>query len=236
MTVLSAVASAATVIGVSVPTVLFTATDDTSIQMQNAVKEAAAMIADDAGHDWSVLQATATITGNGAATAFNFPGDYKRMLKKARLWASSSPYAPYTHYADTDTWLGITVQNFTPIVGAWTILGTQINVLPVLANLATVKYRYLTNTPVLSAASAAQTTFTADTDTFPIGERLLRLAFIYRWKQDRGQDYGEAQADYADSLATHIGKDKGSNILTVGQQRIPRGGSLGIAFPYSVGS
>lgn len=238
MTALSIVQSAATVIGISVPTALFAQTDDTSIQVQNALKEAVDMVAYDSNHDWVRLTSTATITGNGVATTFNFPTDYRRMLKKARLWPSSSPYAPYTHYPDPDAWLGIIAQNFAPVVGAWTIIGSQINLIAngknPLPNGVTVKYMYMTNTPVLSAASAAQTNFLADTDTFPLGERMLRLGFIYRWKQDRGQDYGEAMEDYQASLSEHVGKDKGSKIIAVGQQRVPNGGNVDIAFPYTV--
>lgn len=233
MTVLSVAQDASTVIGVTYPTALFAATDDTSVQMQAVLKESARMIAGDCGHDWSYLKKLATITGTGSTTAWSFPSDYDRMLKKARLWPSSSPYAFLTHYPDVDTWLGMQVQAFTPILGGWTIIGSQINILPNVPNLATVKYYYISNLIVLDNASAGKVAFTADTDTFPLGERLLKLAFIYRWKQDRGQDYGEAMADYEDSLATHIGKDKGSNILVVGTQRMPSGHN--IAFPNILG-
>jgi len=235
MTVLSVVQQAAPVIGLSVPAALFSQTDDTSVQLQAAINEVAAMVAYDCGHDWVKLTATATITGDGVATAFSMPTDYRRMLKKARLWPSSSPYAPYTHYPDPDVWLGITSQNWTPVIGAWTIIGTQINILPVLGNASTVKYMYMQNTPVRSAMSAAQTQFVADTDTYLIGERLLRLAFIYRWKQDRGQDFSEALVDYQNSLAEHVGNDKGSKVITVGQSRMPNGRIGDVAFPNVLG-
>lgn len=235
MTVLSVAQLAAPVIGVAVPSALFAATDDTSVQLQGCLNETAKMIAFDT-HDWTRLKTLATITGNGVNTAFNFPADYSRMLKKVRLWPSASPYVFLTHYPDVDTWLGMQVQAFLPIVGGWTIIGTQINILPAVPNLATVKYYYLTNLIVQDMALAGKTDFTADTDTFPLGERLLKLGFIYRWKQDRGQDYGEAMEDYETALATLIGTDKGSNILVVGAQRQPGGGGgMDYAFPNKLG-
>jgi hypothetical protein len=235
MTVLSIVQQACPVIGLAVPTALFGQTDDTSVQLQGAINEVASMVAFDSGHDWVKLTATATITGDGASTAFNMPSDYRRMLKKARLWPSSSPFAPYTHYPDPDVWLGIQVQLWTPVIGAWTIIGSQINILPTLANAATVKYMYMQNTPVRSSGNAAQTQFLADNDTYLLGERLLKLAFIYHWKQNRGQDFSEALVDYQNSLAEHIGNDKGSKVLTVGQSRMPNGRIGDVAFPNVLG-
>lgn len=233
MTVLNVAQLASSVIGVTAPMVLFAADDDTSVQMQNCLNEAAAMIAYDADHDWTKFKALSTITGDGATAAWDFPADYYRMLKKARLWPSSMPGASLTHYPDTDTWLGMQVSGFTPILGGWTIIGDQLNILPAIPDAATVKYYYLTANIVRDGAGAGKPTFTADDDTFPLGERLLKLAFIYRWKQDRGQDYGEAMEDYQTSLASHVGKDKGSNILIVGEQRAPAG--VGYAFPGALG-
>jgi hypothetical protein len=229
MTVLDVVRKSSTVIGVAVPTVLFSGTDRTSLQMQNCVNEAASMVAFDAGHDWTKLKALATITGDGSTIAFNLPSDYARMLKKARLWPSAMPNAPLVHYPDTDTWLGMAIQNWGDVVGRWTLIGTQINIKPVVPAASTVQYYYLRNTYATDMGGTPKVGFDTDTDTFSLGERLLRLAFIYRWKQDRGQDYGQAMEDYQTSLATHIGQDKGSNILIVGRQRIPA--DVEIAYP-----
>ena len=234
MTVLQVAQLASSVIGITRPTILFAATDDTSVQVQDCINETAQMVAFDAGHDWTKLKALATITGDGSATTFSLPTDYARMLLKSSLWPSAMPNVPLMHVPDTDTWLGLVVQNFTTITPRWTIIGTQINILPAVAAAATVKYYYLRNTIITDAAAAVKTAFTADTDTFPLGERLLRLAFIYRWKQDRGQDYGEAMEDYQTALATHIGHDKGSNILVSGRQRAPQV-RAGLAFPGTLG-
>lgn len=236
MTVLDVAKLASTVIGVTTPTALFSQTDDTSLQMQNCLNEAAAMIAFDTEHEWSLLKAIATITGDGNATAFDFPDDYQKMLKTARLWPSSMPNSPLTHYTDLNRWLGMQVQAFTPVLGAWIIIGSQINILPVLGAAVTVKYAYLRKQFICTAAgqSPTKTAFTLDTDVYPLGERLLRAAFVYRWKQDRGQDYGEPMEDYQTVLASHIAKDKGSNIIVAGRERLPAGVSF--AWPGVLGS
>lgn len=233
MTILSVAQLASTVIGVAKPSTLLAATDDTSIQIVNALNEAAQMVAFDAGHDWTKLKALATYTGDGSTLAFNLPSDYSRMLKKTRLWPSWSPFQPIVHYPDTDEWLGLQVQGWRPVLGGWTIIGTQINFMPAIPAGATVQHYYMRNTIVSAGDGSVKTSFTADDDTFQLGERLLRLAFIYRWKQDRGLDYGEALEDFETAKGTHIGNDKGTNILTVGRQRVP---DSHIAFPGALGS
>jgi hypothetical protein len=235
VTVLSVVADAAPGLGISVPTVLFGATDDTSVLIQSVIKETAQMIAYDTNHDWTALKLLATITGDGATLTWPLPAFYKKMLKVTRLWTSKTPTRPLKHVTDTDEFLALQVQAFVPIWGVWTLIGTRINTLPALALNEVVKYYYLSTQPVLDSGAAPKPTFTADSDTFPIGERLLKLAFVYKWKEARGQDYGEAMEDYQTALATAIGDDKGDVKIIIGRRRVPRSASGAGTFPRALG-
>lgn len=237
MTVLSVVQSASLKIGVSRPDQLFAGTTRVLQELQEAVNECAKMIAFDTGHDWTKLKALGVITGTGVALGFNLPSDYRKMIKKARLWPSSSPFSPYTHYPDTDTWLGTQVQSFQPLIGAWTLIGDQIQIRVGGNNAAialddTAQFYYITTNIAKDAGGTAKPEFTADTDTFRLDERLLKLALIYKWKQAKGQDYTEEMSDYENALFQEIGTDKGSNILVVGTQR--HSGDLNFAFPGTI--
>lgn len=237
MTALSIAQNVAMKIGVERPETLFSATTRTAREMQAMLNECAAMIAIDSGHDWTVLKTLATLIGDGVSLSFSFPAGYERMLKKARMWPTASPYSPLTHIADTDQWLGTQVQDFSPVVGAWTIIGDEILVriggaTGPLALADSVQFYYVSNYYAKNAGGTAQAAFTADTDTFRLNERVLERAFEYRWKQDKGQDYAEAMSDYQDALAAQIGKDKGSNILIVGRQTMPLDAVL--AFPRAI--
>lgn len=236
MTVLTAAQGAALKIGVARPTALFAGTTRELVELQAAVNEAAKMIAFDSGHDWTALKTLGTFTGTGAALAFDMPSDYKRMLKKASMWPSSSPFSPLTHYVDTDAWLGTQVQSFSPVVGMWTLIGDQAHIRiggasGALALNATVKFYYITTKAMKDNGGTAKTDFTADSDTFRLDERLLTLATIYKWKQDKQQDYAEALSDYENALFERIGADKGSRILVVGRRTGP---AAEYAFPRTV--
>lgn len=228
MTILSTIQQACSVLGLPIPTGVLSSTQREHIELRDLANEMAQRIAFD-GHDWTLFKSLATLTGNGVDGSFPFPSDYKRMLKKARLWPSSSPYSTLTHYPDTDTWLGMQVQNFRPTIGGWTIIGDRIFIDPPLQTLSTVKFYYLTDRIVTASNGTTKTNFTSDTDTFRLNERVLRLGIIWQWRANKGLPYAEDLSTYEDALSMLQGSDKGSNILTIGQQRWPS--NFEYAFP-----
>ncbi|RYG08344.1 MAG: hypothetical protein EOO07_25790 [Chitinophagaceae bacterium] len=60
----------------------------------------------------------------------------------------------------------------------------------------------------------------------------MKLAMIWQWRANKGLNYAEDLANYEDALASLIGADKGSNILTMGTQRMPADWEY--AFPGSI--
>lgn len=240
MSALTIIQEAATEIGIEVPSAVFSGSDRTIVEVRTYLNEAARMVAFDSGHDWVKLMMLGTFTGDGVSLGFSFPSDYQRMLKKAKVWPSATPFYPLIHYSDVDQWLGLQVQQFQPVVGAWTIIGSQMQIRangptsPV-ASGDTVQFYYITNKIVTAAGGGStQAAFTADGDTFVLSERLLKRAFVYAWKKGKRQDYSDALADYEDVKSSEIGNDKGTNILIVGRQRVGMGGNF--AFPGVLGT
>lgn len=228
MTILSTIQDACTVVGLAVPSTVYGSTEREHVELAALANEMAQRIAFDT-HDWTILKTLGTLTGDGSATTFARPTDYRRMLKKARLWPSAAPFSPLVHVSDTDEWLGYDVQNFASAVGRWTLIGESINVKPAVANLATVKFYYLSKLIVAPDTGSNKTDFTIDTDVFRLDEEMLKLGIIWQWKANKGRPYAEDMQNYETALAMRIGEDKGSNIITVGQQRIP--GDVRIAYP-----
>lgn len=233
MSVLSAIQSAAPWIGISVPSAVFAGSDRTSVELQAVVKEAAQGIAED--FDWQRLKTVATITGDGSDTDFALPSDYARMLKKAQLFPSAQPNSPLIHVVDSDEWLQLEVENFGDTIGRWTIFANQINIKPAVALAATVKYFYISNKLVAleSATTLTKATFTLDTDEFFLGDRILTLALIWRWKAAKGRAYAEDFQNYQNTRDILAGNDKGARIIHMGRGRVPR--DVTIAYPGTLG-
>jgi hypothetical protein len=229
MTVLSAVQQAAPWIGITVPTVLFTATDRTSVEMQAMVNETAKAIAED--YDWQRLKVLNTITGDGSEEDWDLPSDYARMPKKAGLWPSDEPNAPLEHVESEDRWLALDVSDFDAVHGRWILYGNQIHIKPAVASAATVKHFYMSNKLVAASAGASltKTDFTVDTDEFFLGDRILRLGIIWRWKAAKGRPYAEDMTNYNIARDQLASGDKGARILHLGNRRIPA--DVTIAYP-----
>lgn len=229
MTVLSAVQRAAPWIGITVPSVLFTATDRTSVEMQALVNDCARAIADD--YDWQRFRKVATITGDGATTTFDLPTDFRRMVKTAQLWPSDEPNSPLIHIQDSNEWLREEVQDFQTITDRWTLYGGQVHIKPAPTSGVTIKYFYISSLLVLATGGSVPTKaeFTEDTDTLAVDERLLQLSIIWRWKAQKGRPYAEDMGDYTRSIEQVAANDKGARILKVGRPRLP--GDVRLAWP-----
>lgn len=236
MTVLTAVQEACSVIGLTVPLAVFSATDRELVELQYVTNNIAQVIAK--AYDWQILKTIATATGDGTTEDFTLstiaPG-YDRMLQKSTVWVASQPYMPAQPVLDTDEWLGIVTSNLVPVAKMWTIYNSQIHIKPALAAADTAKFYYITNRIVQPASGTNKVAFTLDTDTFLLSERVLRLGIIWQWKSNKGLPYAEDMASYEIALQQEIAVDKGSKILTVGKQRSKSFGAT-TAWPGMLGT
>ena len=229
MTILSVAQQVALKIGVTPPTVLYTSIERTDLELQAVAAEAAARIRD--AHDWQGLKKLGTFTGNGTTTAFDVPSDFHRLPKEMHLWSSSEECAK-TYVASHDRWLELDVRSFDVVEGMWTYLGGQILIKPAMSVGETAKFYYQRNTIVRTSGGTLQADFIADTDSFVLDERLLKLAMIWEWKSSKNLPYAEDMANYEYALSSAVERDRGPRILAVGKSRMPSG--VDIAYPRRI--
>lgn len=232
MTILRVIQQVCPVIGLAVPSAVLSSTLREHVELSALANEMAQRIAFDT-HDWTKLKALAVLTGDGARSSFPLPSDYRRMLKKARLWPSATPNAPLYHYPDTDEWLGLQTQTAGWVGGGWTLIGDEILVRPAVPTAATLRFYYITQNIVKDATGAAKAEFTADTDVFRLDERVLKLAMIWQWRANKGLAYAEDLATYNEAVNSAAGSDKGSSTITMGRRGAFPG--IGIAYPGTLG-
>ncbi|MBB5051122.1 hypothetical protein HNQ36_001076 [Afipia massiliensis] len=229
MTVLSAAQSAGIrLLGVK-PTTLFSTSDAFAMELADLATEVATDIAEQ--YDWRQLHELAQFTGDGAAIAFNLPSNYDRMLKKAEVHSKDWQTSNFRRVRDLDEWIYIQQTAISGTPGNWIILGGKFQSFPPLPIAEMAKFYYIRKAIVTGTGTggASKPAFTDDSDTFDLSERLLTLGLIWRWRSQKRMEYAEDLKNYELALEKAIAKDKGSNILTVGTQRVPSSSTL--AYP-----
>ena len=227
MTVLSVVQDVSRQLRLAVPTVLFAGTDQFSKTMQALVNESATAIAK--AHDWRKFTTLKTQAGDGSTTSFSLPNDYDRMPVKAQIFLTSTT-RPMAKIDDLDVWQENRLQSISNPGGEWMILSGSLQIYPAMSASDSAKYYYQTNLIVTSASDA--TTFTVDTDTFKLPERLLKLDLIWRFLAGIGMDYTEDMRNSEIALSQEIARDKGSRIIKVGMARMPS--DVELAYPGTI--
>lgn len=228
-TILDIIKEVAPVIGIDVPTVVMTGVEREQVELKALANEMASRIAK--AYDWQSLAVVATYPGDGVTEDFDLPADYDRMPVKAKVW-STSINRPLTPITDRDQWLGMEVQAFDMLFGAWIIYGDQIHIKTAVPSGVSAKHWYQSRLIVKPQTGDNKEAFDADSDTFRLNAQLLKLGMIWQWKANKGLAYGEDMASYEDLKDKLISGDKGSRILTIGRQRVPY--DVDIAYPVSV--
>lgn len=217
-------------IGLEVPTQFIASTSREHVELQELVRDTAAMIAQ--GTPWQKLSGIHTITGDATTEDWDLPDDYDWMPDGNNVWSSAFQSA-LCKVIDADAWLQRLVQSSTTSLNEWIIYGNQIHIRQALASGVTAKFFYQNNKYAASSGGTPQVTFTADTDTFRLDERLLKLGVIWRWKADKGMPYAEHMEDFETLKAQLVARDKGSTVLRVGAGRVM--GDTTIAYPKALG-
>ncbi len=213
MTVLDVVRSAATRMDLEIPSALFVTQDRTWVEVADQVNTCARQILEE--YDWERLKKIAVINGDGVTEDFNLPSDYDRMTRDARLWDQTSPWWNVGQVT-SEAWLALEEDSNLSWRALWTIFGGQMHIRSAPQAGQNIKYFYITNALVNGANSTA---FTADSDSFVLDERLLKLSLIWNWRKNKGYDYASDLQEYQEALSYAIGKDKGPRRIYEGSNR-----------------
>lgn len=230
MSVLTAIQEACTSgIALEKPTSVFGSSVREHLELATLANEMGDMIA--RSHEWQVLQRIAVVTGDGTTTSFNLPSDFNRMLTETQLWSSTID-GPLLPIRDRDDWLNIITKDYEFATNAWIQYANQLHFRPALDATETVNYFYQSNLWATNASSTSIAVFSADTDTFRLSERLLKLGIIWRWREMKGLPYAENLKDYEMLKEKLIHQDRGPAVIRDSGSRLRGLGSL--AYPYNI--
>ena len=206
----------------------------TQQEMLTCANEAAQSTAYDT-RDWTDLIVTTTMTGDGVVTSFPLPADYHRMLVDSNVWTSLSALVPLRFINSYDQWLRRAANSYWDNRGQYIIIGGKLLIQPALANGATATFAYLSKNIINLTSGGRGVEFTADTDSYVLAERLLKLCMIYKWKKNKGSPYAEDMGDYYDALTMKMGHDQPAPIL-VGSAPMSTQINATVAYPWPLPS
>lgn len=232
MTLLSTCQAAAVKLSRAQPTSIFSSSDPFAAELLLCAKDTAEALVKEE-HDWRDLTLLQTCTGDASTTVFPLPVDFERMIKGADVHSLRFKNATFRWARDLDEWLFIKDNLLVGSPGNVVLLNGSVQIFPPMPVSDTGRFFYISNYYAL-AGGVPQPTFTADTDTFALDERLLRLGIIWRWRSDKRLEYSEDLKNYELAKSAAMGKDKGSQPIVVGRQRVSRSGM--IAYPATLGS
>lgn len=229
MSVLDAIRDAGSIIGAEIPEAVFGSEDETAMEFAAIAREAADYIAGLA--EWQAITTLHQITGDGLTTEFALPSDYRRMKKEGKL-RSSAFDGPLCQIRSHDEWLRVILQNITTVLPVWTLLGGALHFHPAPAAGEVISGYYIRNTIVTDSGGTVKARFTADDDAFFLGDRILKLAIIWRWRSNRRVPYAEDLANFEAEVAQLVTDDKGPGTIMIGQASVPRG--VEMAWPGTI--
>lgn len=181
-------------------------------ETQNLLWELANATAEDLlAHDWPLLTRTQSFTASLASLqASGKASNFKRAVKST-FWNATSdrqiagPLRP-------QEWALANGDSITSSITQWAMFrydGLHLFPVPTVAD--TITYEYIINTPVLAVdATTYKTLFTADNDSFVLGDRLLYLGVRWRYMADKGRDYAEALRDSEWAIEEEMRNQRGA--------------------------
>jgi|SRR5262245_9977634 len=237
MSLLSVVQDVCVFVGVERPDAVIAnlASDRTMQEMLALATEMAQRMAADT-RDWQKLKKQQTFAGDGTTTAFTLPSNYQRMPVSSNVWRSSQTAAPMRFIVNSDEWMRRRNAGEVDAWGEWTLMGGQMHIFPAMGVGVNATFVYLDRNPIRyvttpPAPPGEGDVFLNDTDTFILGERLLKLGMIWQWKQHKGSSYAEEMGTYSDAIANAMGFDQPAPTF-IGTT--PISANARIAYPWPV--
>lgn len=211
MTLLSAVNDAQRLLSLPVTATIIADGQETQNLLYGLARQEASDVLDRDEYDFPSLRRTQTFTASLASLqSSGKPSDFQRAIAET-FWNRSTNekvYGPLNDeewgYANGATF---TSANWQSVMFRYD--GLHIFPVPTIAE--TIAFDYIINTPVQATGGGAyKTNFTVDTDVYLLGDRILTLGIVWRYKQSKGRDYAEDMRNYELALRALYSRERGA--------------------------
>ena len=215
MTLLTAINSAQRLLSLPVTTGVVSDGQETQNLLWELAKREVAELA--RRHDWPELRRTQSFTASLASlqSAPGKPTDFDRAVP-GTFWNRTTDKQILGPLNDQE-WSLAYGQAVTAAVTQYVMFRHDgLHIYPVPTAADTIAYEYIINTPWETSGGSALTAPTADTDVSKLGDELLLLGLVWRYKQAKDRPYAEDLRNYEMRVQQQINASKGApRVLTI---------------------
>lgn len=203
-------------LGTPVPGAWATNADIAAVEVVEFVREATRLVYEAA--EWQALVKTReeTITGAPAQTVA-LPSDFGRMVPDT-LW-NVDTQERFTGPLTDEDYEALRVDPARAAIPVFRISGGALDLMTAFNDAATIRYRYVQNTPVRSAGGASMADWMADTDTSILDERVILLGALLLWRDAKGLPAEVANAQYLTALARAKAHDRPIGVMDMSRSQ-----------------
>jgi hypothetical protein len=231
MAILAAMQSAAMRLMGQRPSVFFGSSNKFEQEIADLVNEVAIDV--QKYDDWQALTKIHTIVGDGVTTEVPLPADYDRQLVDSAIQDTVNWAWGYQHLSDINDYIYRSTHGFEPYPGGWIIYGNRMHFTPAPRAGASAVFPYINKNYATGSTGTPKASFTMDSDSFLLPERLLTLGLVWRWRENKKLDASGDQEAFIKALDEYASKDRGSSIYRTG--RTWRRGNFSVAYPWPLG-
>lgn len=211
MTLLTAVQDAQRLLSLPVTSLLVSEGQETQNLLYVFAKQEARDILDRQEYEFPSLRRTKTFTATTGATlqTDGLASDFHRAIDET-FWNRTQHKKVFGPLNDQEWGIanGASVSSATWASVMFRYDGLHIYPAPAAAD--TIAYDYIINTPCQNNSSTYITTFSADNDTYVLGDAILTLGIVWRYKQAKERPYAEDMKSYELALAARYRRDRGA--------------------------
>lgn len=211
MTLLTALNNAQRLLSLAVTSGIVADGQETQNLLLGLANTEAAELLERDEYDFPMLRRTKSFTASLASLqASGKASDFQRAIAET-FWNQSQDRKVWGPLNDKE-WAALNGDGLTSATWQNAMFrydGLHIYPVPTVAD--TISYEYIINTPVQATGGGAyKEQFTADNDVYLLGDRLLTLGVIWRYKHAKGRDYAEDLKNYELALAAKYRSDRGA--------------------------
>lgn len=220
MTLLTITQRASRALGLPVPVAVTGSTDINTLQLLELAQEEGEELS--RRSDWPALTRQQTFTTTAAAVQVGaLPSDWDRFINDSLFNRTTNrkligPLSPQDWQAEQAN------PSVSVVYDAFRLRGTDFLITPTPPAGQTIAYEYVTNQWCQSSGGTAQSAWAADTDTAILAERLFVLGLVWRFRQAKGLEYGEALETYEQEVQKAAGRAPGAGVLSLSTRPLLR--------------